>query len=567
MQNLNATISYSAANATPIRNRAYKNKTVSRGAVKKVSFHGWNPATVKTILDKAAAMGANPIIAPLVSTIGILAVRPAITMADKETPMNDRVYSAAWQTGIALGGLSVMLPFGPKIEALSQRIAEKAVGGLSQADGKLVSGGSHLVEAVIYNNKRTIQNILNTADDKVDDLVKHFESKAVKKSFTESLKGLNPVNLFKSKEAVKYTNPIVKNPGLIHELRENRAVAEELLNRSKKDLQKVLTAAGFKKGLNFILLMGALAGASFLVTRYLNPVMNFVGEKLNIKALQKKEEKTEKTDDQQKNKTGKWNAFDKTVFTALGGLALVEGINLVGNLFRKNSNVAYKAIKNTFGAVNSKLKITENLGKLTGGLKNRFAIGQKFEKTLAKQANNSSWLERSIWFNLITRLGINLPTGQFYNATRDAVDQTLQLSFLKLADNTIVKPSRKAFAKFLSKQTGQNISEYNRGVNVITEQVVKNFLIVCTMMGFMNNAVSGRIIKSLGIGDKGKKPEKDYQDYKKNFIYAENLKDLNLQSEKQNGTIKTMQEFLQLSKNAGKSTFMTNTAVDTASAN
>ncbi len=113
MKNINATIKY----RQPLKGQSYGNfrgyryyrspKRIINGLQNKnngskLAFKGlFNPETIEKVikpgLEKIGIWGTKPIVAPLVSTLGILAVRPAITMMDKKTPKKDRIYSASWQ--------------------------------------------------------------------------------------------------------------------------------------------------------------------------------------------------------------------------------------------------------------------------------------------------------------------------------------------------------------------------------------------------------------------------------------------------------------------------------------
>jgi hypothetical protein len=249
-------------------------------------------------------------------------------------------------------------------------------------------------------------------------------------------------------------------------------------------------------------------------------MMNFAGKTCNIKALQKKDPGSKK----EKGKK-KWGLADKTIFTALGGLAVIEGINLAGR-FGKRKGIAYKAIGRVFKGINKKLKTGEKINGFAAPLVGKVRKGNGFKKftdLMAKQANVSDkWLERSVVFNLISRLAINLPTGNYYNATRDSVDQVMQLALMGAAGKTIVNPAKKGLAKRLG------VPAYNKGVKVIADHGIKNVVIVCGLMGLLNNAISHRALnclKKIGIG-KGNTPEKDndYKDFRKRFVPALSLK-------------------------------------------
>ncbi len=511
MTNLSTSISY--------RNQIHKNRCTHGNKNRNFTLKNNNSNLAfkgkLQVLNKIGAYGTNPIIAPLVSTLGILAIRPAITLADKNTPKEDKIYSASWQTGVALGGLGVMLGYGKKIDNLSMKIAEKVMGTkLNPVDKELAKNKGHIVEAV-YRNPKTTANILNMSEEKATKLTEAFTKKSSQKgkfSFKSITNSFNPLKIFKKSKRI---NPFINNPGLVGEIRQNKKVVNDLLKNNAQKAKKILTTSGTSKVTNFGLLMGALSTATFLVTRYLDPLMNFTGKKLNIESL-KKEEKNSET-----NKK-KWNKTDKTIFGALGALVLIEGTNAVGKLFKKDA-MAYKAIGNIFKGINKNLKITDKLGKLTKKITNKISGNNSFRKKMAGQANvNDKWLERSIWTNLAVRFGINVKAGNPYTTVREAVDPLLQLSLLGLADKTLVKPAQKGLAKLLK------VPEHNQGVKVIAEQGVKNLFIVCTVMGFLNNAISHRVIngfKKISGNDKNTK-------FKQAFLTSQNLKEFNLENYK-----------------------------------
>ena len=507
----------------------------------------WTP-----FLNKAATVGTNPMIAPLVSAIGILSVRPAITMMDKKTPREDRIYSASWQAGVAVGGLGVLLPYGHKIKKVSNFIAEKLLDtgkdyidksgkflGEEYAHDKFLADKKpHLVEAVFDEQERkryqrlspypTLKQIIEMPDDKANQLVEKLSkqySENNKFSFKDTIRSLNPKNVFnKNKKQI----PLLEtNPGLVHEIRENKEVVNKLLG-DKRKVRSILARTGMGKVINFLTIMTALTGATFLITRYLDPIMETIGKTFNIKSLKNgvdgsKEKNSENSEEK------KWGTFDKAVFGSLGAIVAIEGINLAGKPFKK-ANIAYeyigKAFKQAgkaFKAVDRELGIGKTINNhIYNPLKELRTRGgfSNFKNKMREQANvNDRWVNRSVWFNLIGRTPINLGAGEPYNLIRDNVDCFMQLGFMGIAEKTIIKPVRKVMSKVMG------VPEYNEGIKVIADQGIKNLLIVCTVMGFLNNAISSRfvkVLKKLGVGN-AKKKESRYQQHKRNFLTAQHL--------------------------------------------
>ncbi len=484
-------------------------------------------------LSRVGRWGRNPVIAPLVSSAGILAIRPAITMMDKETPKEDRIYSASWQAGVALGGLGVIAAYSKKIENLSGFIAEKILGiKLGAQEKRIAEKTPYLAEAVHHNAKTpspySISQILNYTDQQADDLVSNLEKKLAareKFSLRGTLNSLNPANLFK--KAKEIINPFEAKPDLVREVIQNKDDVRHLMSNNAAAAKRILAKTGASKVVNFVLMMSALTGATFLITRYLDPLMKFVGKTFDIKALKNGVESSDSDDSKKEEKETdkkKWGLLDKTILAGLGSLALIEGINLLGG----KRNIAYEGIARAFLAMDEKLKIKDILGKPFEWIKKSPRLN-RFTDAMVKQANvNDEWIERSVIFNLAARLAINLPTGQYYNATRDVVDQTMNLGLMGIADKTVISPARKALAKLLK------VSEYNEGVKVITDQVVKNLIIICTIMGFLNNAISSRfikVLKQLGIG-KADEKENNYIDFRKRFLATQNLQEFDLNAVK-----------------------------------
>lgn len=526
-----------------------------------VSFKGFNPVNIlrKSVnLDTIAKHGTNPIVAPLVSSAGILAVRPAITMMDKQTPKKDRLYSASWQAAVAISGLAAMMAFGEKIKKASEFLTDKIMGGvLNNADKILSSKHSGVAEAVLKdsgNEKSAIKNIIKMSSEQVDELVEEYGKTYSKRTKTTFKSVLCSFNFFRKAKDVPH--PFETNPGLIREIYDQynkpagkagnvvKGLVDDLVKNpgsAKNRAGKILARTGMSKAINFVTLMTALTGATYLVTRYLDKMMNFTGKLLNIDALKNKTEKNKEEDSAQKAENSektdkeKWNELDKTIFTGLGAIAVIEGANIAGAAIGKK-NIGYQAVagifkgaKKVFDETAGRALKAVNAGGFLKSAAEKARNSGRFGNILGKakdSANvNDKWIERSVVFNLFARLAINLPTGQYYNATRDAVDQTMILGLAGMAEKTLINPAKKGLAKLFG------VKEYNPGINVIADQGIKNVMIIGVLMGFLNNAVSGRFVKMLektGLSkSKAKDKEESYQEHRRRFIAAHNLDKLN----------------------------------------
>lgn len=498
-------------------------------------------------LDTIGRFGSTPMAAPFISSAGILAIRPAITMMDKKTPKEDRIYSASWQAGISTAGLGIILTYGEKIKNFSNYLAGKILGiKFSNADKALAESQSHIVDAVLRDNpnsRYSINKIIHASTKETKQLVEELGEEYSRRNKT-TLKGIfDTLNIFKRTKEI--SNPIELNPALVHEIRDKvgkssikegidkniQGLISEFINtpeQAKQRAGRILIKTGVTKITNFVILMSTLTAGTYLVTRYLDPMMKFAGRTFNIKALQKGVEPDKKADSENKEKKEKWGLFDKTIFAGLGALVAIEGANIAGKFFGKK-NIAYQSIGKIFKGINEKLNVSQTIGRIMKkpmeGLRN-LAGFKDFQNKMAEQANvNDKWVERSVIFNLIARLAINVPTGQYYNATRDVVDQIMPLALMRSAEKTIINPAKKGLAKMFG------VPEYNQGVQVIADQGIKNLLIIGVVMGFLNNAISSRCIKVLektGLIESDKEKEMNYMEYRRKFLTAQRLKEFKL---------------------------------------
>lgn len=555
----------------------------------KISFRGLNILNPQ-MLDHIGKVGADPAVSNVVSSVGWLAIRPAITMADKNTPDDSKKYSALWQGGIALGGLGVLAAFNDKFVKLSTFLAQKFLGeDLNKnfpGDLDLAKNKSALVEA-IKNAPDTAASIINGGTlegievkdiDAAKELANKFDEAP---TFGKILKSLNPLNLFK-KHGPDNISPFKKSPGLIVHLKEEAMGGpgkmgidgiNKLLDAPER-AKNILRVSGATKVIHFTVLLLALNAATMLVTRYMKPTTQFFGEKFNIGFLKnKKAESPESSEAAPDMKKKKMSSLDKGILGTMGVLTLIEGANIVGKMFNKKGKVADESIGRVAKAVNEKLHIGKAFDYITKPVSNWVKNGKlgtkEVKDVLADQANvNDKWVERNVIANLFLRLMITVPTiftkpkkseipkeagtteinkpkekfkvnkDALYNTVRLVNDEIMNLTLLTAADRAIVTPLSRAMAKTA------RVAPYNEGIKVLTDQGIKNILLVCTVMGFLNNALSHKMMKYLerfGLGkdggEKDKPPETNseqkYQNFRRQFMASQKLQQM------QNNGLKT----------------------------
>ncbi len=498
-----------------------------------VSFKGFGLSG--NTLNTIGRLGADPTTSNLVSTVGYLGIRPPITMLDKNTPKEERKYSAIWQAGIAVAGLAVQLVYNSKFGKFANFLAQKVLGTkLNPTEMKLANQSSALVEAIQKapdEARRIIKMLPKAAEQLAEDYDKVLAQKS-KPTAKSILSALNPLNIFKH---TPVKNPFAESPGLIGQLKDEYAdtagkmgkkVVDGLID-SPQRAKKILEVSGTSKLIHFTVLLVSLNMATLLVTKYMKPVTNFIGEKLNIEFLKDKKAKkednnTNKTDsDKDKKKLG---AFDKGVIVSLATLALIGGANVIGKLVNKK-NWGDIAVGKVAKTLNEKLHIGQAFDKL---LKKPSEWARKKSDWLAGQANiNDKWVERNVIANLFLRLGITAPTiptnpNALYNTVRLVNDELMNITLLNAADKAVIKPASRGLAKSFKTKP------YNEGVKVIVDQGVKNILLVCTVMGFLNNTLSHKVMGFMekhGLGKKDKKEnkEKKYQDFRRSFLATQKM--------------------------------------------
>jgi len=551
------------------------------------------------VLDSIGQLGAKPEVSNLVSTAGFIGIRPPITMADKKTPKKERVYSAFWQTGMAIGGLAVQLLYNRRYEQFANFLSQKILGlngkdKLTDSEKRLANNRSAIVEAIHRNPDETKEILHRMTPEQAAARMKQYDEELVKRSkptLKTIMAAANPLNIFKNQTHGE--NPYRDNPGLIRQIRAEygkqtagyeikqtakkagkqaeiigKSMIDSLLN-NKNRTKQILEVSGASKMIHFVVLLSSLNLATLLVTRYMDPLMKFVGNTFDIKALQKKEKsendatvQANKSDNKKSDKK-KFNWLDKTIFSALGGLAALEAVNIAGWLIN-GKKVGNQFVGKVAKGISKNLNIDKGFDRLMNSSFNKIKNNPKKREGLASQANlNDKWVERNVIANLLMRLGITAPTifvfgkaagtdknsdksgpneagkakkekkgsnirinnTALYNTTRIVVDEAMNLTLLNAADKAAIVPASIAIAKALGK------SPSNQGIKVITDQGIKNILLVCTIMGFLNNAISRPVVKSfkkltkkLGLKeDSAKKMEKGYREYRRRFLATQHL--------------------------------------------
>lgn len=552
-------------------------------------------------LDTIGQLGSKPEFSNLVSTGGFIAIRPPITMADTQTPKEERSYSALWQLGMALGGLAVQLAYNPKYERFANFFSQKLLGvKLTQAEVTLANKRAALLEAIHRAPEESRKILYEMTPEQAGKRIKEIDAKIIKEARPTAkivLSAMNPLNIFKNRSP--NANPFNSNPGLIKELRAEygletiedaaqkagkkavngaktlgKEVIEGLLN-NKQRTKQILEVSGASRVVHFAVLLTSLNLATLLVTRYMDPLMKFVGNTFNIDFMKGKDSDGESKKSSAhhhggpaKKEKSEWNWLDKTIFGALGGLTLMEGLNIAGRLMKKKA-VGDKLVADFAKNINKHLKIGDALKFLVKkpyeSMKN---FAQRKREWLANQANlNDKWVERNVIANLLLRLLITAPTllvfsggekaektenentektGEqkkqekqlhinptaLYNTTRIVVDEAMNLTLLNAADKALIIPASIGLASMLKK------SPSNQGIKVITDQGIKNILLICTVMGFLNNAISRPVVNGVKkasefFGLKFQSTEEletKYKNVRRRFMAAQGLKDVSFEN-------------------------------------
>lgn len=180
-----------------------RNLNTNLNSKKQVAFNGFigSPAMMRT-LDAIGRAGSKPSTPTLVSSAGILAARPLITMSDKDTPLNDRINSAVWISAISLAGLAIQLSYDNKFTKFAENAAQKIL-GISLKDSKHLLKNPALLKAVVEDPK-TATKIANMTDDQLKSFTQVID-KEITAARTEarSLKKLIPSNWFKKRRKTR----------------------------------------------------------------------------------------------------------------------------------------------------------------------------------------------------------------------------------------------------------------------------------------------------------------------------------------------------------------------------
>lgn len=586
-------------------------KSVSLPQKDMVSFDGWKSAAV----NKAAEMGANPQLTILISTIATGLFRPLITMIkmpiiDRNTDDKERVYSAAWQGGIAAGGLATQLALNKHIENVSFKVAEgmngsslKDVATALSTPAKAITE-KELLENFIKNDRlaTSIQQIpdfltslVKPGDDVIGSAIKGFmgnqysaeAKKAVVGAFQNNtiqnllssqnaqslesaitslvnagddhivealhnvgeLIGGKPEKLAKAKDALvetlkkagQYTDDVAKlvnedalvkgvsdvlknrgsvevlldNPHVIENIRKNGALVETLAQAKKagsQAFQKLYGIKGAGFATNLLLSLVVLTGATALVTKYMDPILEFGSKTFRGKPFRENPEP--KTPEQIAAK----KRLDQTLIGAVAATAAFIGTNLVGRALNKGpiaSNVV-KDLSKSF------VKMT-HLDEAFKGLHKMISKQGKNVSQPLGNINNytDKGVELSVGTNLIMRCGLLAQQGEWYALVRAVIDEVLALGLLKKVE-TGCKALQKPIANFMS-EGGNQLGKNHDGVKTISDQLIKNVAVVGIAMGFLNNIISGSImmgydaIKKLAGKGESQNPEDAYKEIQKQF--------------------------------------------------
>lgn len=319
----------------------------------------------------------------------------------------------------------------------------------------------------------------------------------------------------------------------------SEAVAKNLLK-----LKDAKAIAGAAECVKYLLYNAMAIGITYINSRYVGKVMDAITMKLMGKKFSKEPDKP--LTDEQKAKEKK---KDKWILGTVGALAAFIGLNVIGRKFGKGP-IASDAIKKGYRATvdfltknsgafrNFKTFVKAKMDKL-GQWANR--SGSKFgSKTwFAKQTEiGDGWILRNMLANMIVRPTIALLSGQPYVAFRCLVDEGLGAIIVKFGGDPIIKATKplmnklfKATPEVLKAMPAAEAGAIQKGIDIVTGQVVRNVGLLCIVLGFVNNFVSSRMTKILDKFNKNKKApqEEQYQDFRKNFVPAASLSENNLQ--------------------------------------
>jgi hypothetical protein len=286
-------------------------------------------------------------------------------------------------------------------------------------------------------------------------------------------------------------------------------------------------AQGAAEMVKFGLFNIAAVGYTYLNSRYVGRVMDFLSNKFTGKPFNK--DKKELTPEQKK----KEKKTDRVIYSILGSIAAFVGLNVIGrkltgrpiasdalaNGFKKmhgfltkNSSV-YNSLKTRMKNFGDKLAVWANKPEMAG-------------KIAAQADAGGSWITRNMMANAIVRPIISLLSGQPYVAIRCLIDEGIGILAMKGIGRPLANASIKPLAKMFK---GPLNPTEMQGVKTLAEQLVMNVGVLCIALGFFNNAFSKKVVEFMNRFTKDDKAneqnEKDYKDFRKNFIPAMGLND------------------------------------------
>ncbi|MEW5820366.1 MAG: hypothetical protein AB1782_09260 [Cyanobacteriota bacterium] len=315
-------------------------------------------------------------------------------------------------------------------------------------------------------------------------------------------------------------------------------------NKLAKDLFKLKNKEaiqGAAECINFVLLNATFIATTYFNTRYVGKALDWISEKLTGKKFSKDADK-KKSPDELKKEAKK----DKMIFGALGALAVFIGLNVIGRKFGKGP-IASDTVKKAFSSIgeflSKKSTLFNNIKSSIATKKDQLAKwinrpGEKFASSgwFAKQTKvGDGWIIRNMIANTIVRPTIALLSGQPYVAFRCIIDEGVGAIIVKYAGGPIMKHAQplvnKAFnvtPQTLGKLAPESAKLVQEGAKLTTGQLVRNIGILCIALGFFNNFMSSKMVKLMDKFKKdkgGTEAEKQYKDFRKQFIPAASLKE------------------------------------------
>lgn len=546
-----------------------QDKLVSQQKNKNPSFTGLLPPGSKEWITNFVAKGAgNPTLAIWVGTLGALLISAPMPLMDKNAKKEDRIYSASWMAGMSLAGISTLSTIQGPAKKLANFVADKLTG--YRPDKELLDALStnndekRVLEALqefpeilkkvidekdfdikkyvsemkgkgplgkaasFFKDQQKIQRAQELFNDDLIGLVNQYKRGVVTKldKATNFLNNTNITGAFlksghvlnslvqgtsdsietlvekapdvkKSKGFLGFFNPAKAVKAFFNEAKDdivdNKADIARLFRGKSELVKHTLAHRGVGKIVEFATVMVGCMGATLLVSRYLGDVLNFASKKMTGKPF-KEPEKTPEAQQQLEKKKRTDKFLIPAVATLVGGV--LANLTILKASGDKTSIVKF---------VGNKLK-DANVGKAAGDLLERLKITpalksfvQKHENFLQNTAISKRWVEVNVGTDLVVRTMSNISSP--YTAFRHAFENGLKLVSLGWTSK-LLKRLEKPVAEHLF--AGENAKD---AAQVFVQQGVQTIGICSILMGFLNNAVSGKLMKY--VGDKfGKKSDK-----------------------------------------------------------